>query len=234
MAEGLDDALALAARLPWPAVSAGGRGGFFDVDLARWLPSLSAVDVWSTLDEAGIEAARTLTRRVARLGGVSGIKRLGAGTTPAEAGGPFAPLDAAAVESSAADLERGGLPTWEARRLASVILGQVLHLADGTLHATREGIPRPAPAGNSPLFAESVRNRAGAPIFAVDGGKPRRALRPVAAFFSAGRCPTLPRPLESPEGERPSPSVPPSAGPASPPIPLPASAVSLRRARRRR
>ena len=49
VAEGLDDALALAARLPWPAVSAGGRGGFFDVDLARWLPSLSAVDVWSTL-----------------------------------------------------------------------------------------------------------------------------------------------------------------------------------------
>ena len=75
VAEGLDDALALAARLPWPAVSAGGRGGFFDVDLARWLPSLSAVDVWPTLDEAGIEAARTLTRRVARLGGVSGIKR---------------------------------------------------------------------------------------------------------------------------------------------------------------
>ena len=113
VAEGLDDALALAARLPWPAVSAGGRGGFFDVDLARWLPNLSAVDVWPTLDEAGIEAARTLTRRVARLGGVSGIKRVGAGTTPAEAGGPFAPLDAAAVESSAADLERGGLPTWE-------------------------------------------------------------------------------------------------------------------------
>ena len=77
VAEGLDDALALAARLPWPAVSAGGRGGFFDVDLARWLPSLSAVDVWPTLDEAGIEAARTLTRRVARLGGVSGIKRVG-------------------------------------------------------------------------------------------------------------------------------------------------------------
>ena len=42
VAEGLDDALALAARLPWPAVSAGGRGSFFDVDLARWLPSLSA------------------------------------------------------------------------------------------------------------------------------------------------------------------------------------------------
>ena len=98
-----------------------------------------------------IDAAITLTRRVARLGGVSGIKRVGAGTTPADAGGPFAPLDAAALESSAADLERGGLPTWEARRLASVILGQVLHLADGALPVTREGIPRPAPAGSSPL-----------------------------------------------------------------------------------
>ena len=40
VAEDLDDALALAARLPWPAVSAGGRGSFFDVDLARWLPNL--------------------------------------------------------------------------------------------------------------------------------------------------------------------------------------------------
>ena len=138
VAEGLDDALALAARLPWPAVSAGGRGGFFDVDLARWLPSLSAVDVWPTLDEAG---------------------------------GPFAPLDAAAVESSAADLERGGLPTWEARRLASVILGQVLHLADGTLPATREGIPRPAPAGSSPL---SDRIGPKPPFLAVDGENPTR------------------------------------------------------------
>ena len=126
---------------PWPAVSTGGRGGFFDVDLARWLPSLSAVDVWPTLDEAG---------------------------------GPFAPLDAAAVESSAADLERGGLPTWEARRLASVILGQVLHLADGTLPATREGIPRPATAGSSPLSDRIGPDRAETPIFAVDGENPTR------------------------------------------------------------
>ena len=106
VAEDLDDALALAARLPWPAVSAGGRGGFFDVDLARWLPSLSAVDVWPTLDEAGIEAARTLTRRVARLGGGGASADALDTRHPAEAGGPFAPLDAAAVESSAADLER--------------------------------------------------------------------------------------------------------------------------------
>ena len=91
VAEGLDDALALAARLPWPAVSAGGRGGFFDLDLARWLPSLSAVDVWPTLDEAGIEAARTLTRRVARLGGVSGIKRVVNGTTPPRRAGHLRP-----------------------------------------------------------------------------------------------------------------------------------------------
>ena len=129
--------------------STGGRGGFFDVDLARWLPSLSAVDVWPTLDEAG---------------------------------GPFAPLDAAAVESSAADLERGGLPTWEARRLASVILGQVLHLADGTLHATREGIPRPAPAGSSPL-SDRIGPK---PPFLRSTAKTRRAERPVAAFSRRG------------------------------------------------
>ena len=138
--------------------------------------------MWPTLDEAGFEAARTLTRRVARLGGVSGIQRVGAGTTPADAGGPFAPLDAAAVESSAADLERGGLPTWEARRLASVILGQVLHLADGTLPATREGIPLPAPAGSSPL-SDRIGPK---PPFSRSTAKTRRAERPVAAFSRRG------------------------------------------------
>ena len=43
----------------------------------------------------------------------------------AEAGAPFPPLDAAAVESYASDLERDGLPTWEARRLASVICAKL-------------------------------------------------------------------------------------------------------------
>ena len=81
---------------------------------------------------------------------------------------------AAALESSAADLERGGLPTWEARRLASVILGQVLHLADGALPATREGIPRPALAGSSPLSDRIGPDRAESPIFAVDGENPTR------------------------------------------------------------
>ena len=80
-----------------------------------------------TLDEAdGIEAARTLTRRVAvPRRGVVVSSASSTAPTPAEAGGPFAPLDAAAVESYAGDLERDGLPTWEARRLASVICAKL-------------------------------------------------------------------------------------------------------------
>ena len=219
MAEGLDDALALAARLPWPAVSAGSRGGFFDLDLARWLPSLSAGRCVAHTGRGGHrgrphpDAPRRPASAGCRVSSASSN-----GTTPAEAGGPFAPLDAAAVESSAADLERGGLPTWEARRLASVILGQVLHLADGTLPATREGIPRPAPAGSSPL-SDRIGPK---PPFSRSTAKTRRAERPVAAFFSAGRCLTTlaagiaggraPQPVRAPvQREMPTPRIP--AGP---------------------
>ncbi len=126
VAEGLADVLALASRLPWPAICTGGSGGFKNHDLARWLAGLGAVHVWADLDEPdGIEAAGVLAGRVVVLGGVSWIERVGVGADPREAGAPFPPLDAAAVESYAGDLERDGLPTWEARRLASVICAKL-------------------------------------------------------------------------------------------------------------
>ena len=126
VAEGLADVLALASRLPWPAICTGGSGGFKNHDLARWLAGLGAVHVWADLDEPdGIKAAGVLAGRVVVLGGVSWIERVGVGADPGEAGAPFPPLDAAAVESYAGDLERDGLPTWEARRLASVICAKL-------------------------------------------------------------------------------------------------------------
>ena len=68
-----------------------------------------------------------------------------------------------------------------------------------------------------PFLTGSGRNRAKPPILGV-GPETRRAERPVAAFSRRGGV-YLPRPLESPEGQRPSPSVPPSAGHANPPNP---------------
>ena len=79
---------------------------------------------------------------------------------------------------------------------SQVILGQVLHLADGTLHATREGIPRPAPAGSSPL-SDRIGPK---PPFSRSTAKTRRAERPVAAFSSAEWC--LPTPTAGIDGER--------------------------------
>ena len=71
-----------------------------------WARSMCGPD----LDEPdGIEAAGVLAGRVVVLGGVSWIERVGVGADPGEAGAPFPPLDAAAVESYAGDLERDGL-----------------------------------------------------------------------------------------------------------------------------
>ena len=36
VAEGLADALALAARIPWPAVCMGGTAGYHRPELSRW------------------------------------------------------------------------------------------------------------------------------------------------------------------------------------------------------
>ena len=64
VAEGLADVLALASRLPWPAICTGGSGGFKNHDLARWLAGLGAVHVWADLDEPdGIKAAGVYGRQ---------------------------------------------------------------------------------------------------------------------------------------------------------------------------
>ena len=117
--EGLADGLALAARDPWPAVVMGGTASYRNRDLARWLAGLGPVQVWSDGDRAGVEASGVLAKRVAALGGRASIERVGVGEDPGAAGAPFAPLDVATVEDYAADLERDGLPGWEALRLAA-------------------------------------------------------------------------------------------------------------------
>ena len=80
VAEGLADVLALASRLPWPAICTGGSGGFKNHDLARWLAGLGAVHVWADLDEPdGIKGCRRPggPRRRARRGVVDRACRRG-------------------------------------------------------------------------------------------------------------------------------------------------------------
>ena len=103
----------------WAAGVMGGTASYRNPDLARWLAGLGPVQVWSDGDRAGVEASGVLAKRVVSLGGRASIERVGVGEDPGAAAAPFAPLDVATVEDYAADLERDGLPSWEALRLAA-------------------------------------------------------------------------------------------------------------------
>ena len=122
VAEGLADALALAARLPWPAVCMGGTAGYRNQALAAWLAGFGAVHVWPDTDGPGLEAARALAREVRRLGGNPSIKKVTRGADPGAAGAPLAEIHGEAWREYAAHLQRDGLPGWEAGRVASVML----------------------------------------------------------------------------------------------------------------
>ena len=121
--EGLADGLALAARLPWPAVCLGGTAAFRNLDVARWLAGVGSVQLWHDLDAggAGLEAARALGRAVELFGGAADIERVSRGEDPGAAGAPLVDVDRAAWKDYAADLQRDGLPPWEAARIASIM-----------------------------------------------------------------------------------------------------------------
>ena len=122
VAEGLADALALAARLPWPAVCMGGTADYRNQVLASWLAGFGAVQVWPDSDGPGLEAARALARAIRRLGGNPSIEKVARGADPGAAGAPLAEIHGGAWGEYAADLQRDGLPGWEAGRVASVML----------------------------------------------------------------------------------------------------------------
>ena len=122
VAEGLADALALAARLPWRAVCMGGTAGFHRLELARWLAGSGTVHIWADQHAPGFAAAEILGRMVVGEANTTvSVEHVGVGEDPGAAGAPFAPLDAPTFEALAADLEREGLPAWEAARVASTI-----------------------------------------------------------------------------------------------------------------
>ena len=121
VAEGAADALALAARLPDPAIALGGTAGFSNADVTRWLSAVGEVEIWADRDGPGLKAARLLAGRVVALGGLAPSANVAAGSDPGDAGVDFAPLDWAVVNTMADDLEADSLPHWEAMRQASTI-----------------------------------------------------------------------------------------------------------------
>ena len=122
VAEGLADALALAARLPWRAVCMGGTAGFHNLELARWLAGSGTVHIWADQHAPGFAAAEILGRMIVGEANTTvSVEHVGVGEDPGAAGAPFAPLDAPTFEALAADLQREGLPAWEAARVASTI-----------------------------------------------------------------------------------------------------------------
>ena len=118
--EGLADALAVAARTPEPVVAVGGTGGY--EKLAPDLAEFREVVIWPDRGDAGERAARLLAGLLAGRGVQVELRRTSA-EDPGAAGVPFAPVDADDLAAYITDLERDGLPRWEAGRLASQIVG---------------------------------------------------------------------------------------------------------------
>ena len=120
VSEGLADALAVAARDVWPAVAMAGVAAHRHEGLARWLAARDHVHVWPDQGAEGQAAAQLLARRVVGFGGSASLERVGGSADdPADAAGPFAPVDVDAWQAYVDDLVRDGLPLWEAQRVAA-------------------------------------------------------------------------------------------------------------------
>ena len=126
MVEGLADALAIAARDPLPVVS---LIGLPRAELAAALLAhgVERVDLWPDLDGPGERAARGLAQRLADSGVGVKLRRVSRGGDPGDAGAAFGPVDAASLADYVLGLERDGMPGWEARRVAAVMLDTGVH-----------------------------------------------------------------------------------------------------------
>ena len=121
LVEGLADALALAARYPETVASVGGVSGLQPDLLAGWLVGWSSVTLYADDDPGGIEGARRLRRGLVRYDMDITVYTLGGLHNDPAAFAEDNPLDSVDLDSArefAADLEREGLPRWEAARLA--------------------------------------------------------------------------------------------------------------------
>ena len=125
VAEGLADALALAARLSEPVVCVGGTGGMAQPELRNWLKESASVGIYCDNDEPGGRAAHNL-RLALELAGCPSVQVLSVpnGKDPADASvhSPFAVLDPNILKTEADRNTVDGFPIEEAYRLATKIL----------------------------------------------------------------------------------------------------------------
>ena len=122
LAEGLADALALAARLPHTTAAVGGTSGLNASTFGRWLSSWASVQLHADADADGLAAARRVGRRVQnvqllRMADVKDVADFAASD-------PLPHVDLDAARELAADLEAEGLPRWEAARQAVLSVGE--------------------------------------------------------------------------------------------------------------
>lgn len=125
VAEGLADALALAARRPEPVVCTGGTGGMAQPELKSWLKDAGSVAIYCDNDEPGIRAAHDL-RLGLELAGCPSAQVLSVAhdkdPAAAAANSPFCPLDHTTLTEEADRNVSDGFPLEEAYRLAAQML----------------------------------------------------------------------------------------------------------------
>ena len=115
LVEGIADGLAIAARVPETVAVVGGTSGFHP-DALGWVRTWSDVSIFADSDEDGLNAARRAQRLFANVQ----AQYLPSTEDPAEwaAQSSLVPVDLSLARELSADMERGGLPAWEAARIA--------------------------------------------------------------------------------------------------------------------
>ena len=122
VAEGLADMLAIHARHLEPAVAMLGTATYRNRDVARWLASFPQVWIWADPGRPGQDAAAALGHNATVEGGRAVVRQLGSGLDPGEAGAPLGDVDADELRRYTADLERDGYASWDAARVASIMV----------------------------------------------------------------------------------------------------------------
>ena len=115
LVEGIADGLAIAGREPETVAVVGGTSGF-QPDALSWVGTWDAVSIYADSDADGLNAARRAQRLFTNVSAVYLPTRKDAAEWAAQA--PFDPIDLDAAREMASEMEREGLPSWEAARIA--------------------------------------------------------------------------------------------------------------------
>ena len=126
VAEGLADALGLAARLEGPAIATLGSSGLGADPLAAWLAGCGAgVAIHADADTGGITAARKLLTLCQRYGATARAVLPPEGKDAAANLAPFAPLADGWIDYARTLRETTDWPRWECARLAAIVFSEM-------------------------------------------------------------------------------------------------------------